>query len=404
MYLGDYTEDATNLNFSFTTRNTSGVPTVLAGTPVIAVYKANETGTEKTSAETYITLAVDFDSIVGLNHVLIDLNGDVFFAVGADYKVVITTGTVGGGSVVGEVVGSFSIENRFDEVDVTKWLGTAPLALLSQRVRTAVGAMDANVVTAAAIATAAIDADALATDAITAAKIAAGAIGVSEAPNLDAAVSTRATPAQVGSELDSRNLDHLVGTATGIPALPAGTYLDQGRRTVAGTFDRDTDSQEAIRDRGDAAWTTGAGVTDWTSGERENIRDALGVDGTKTAASGGDVQNIQGRLPTSLVAGRMDASVGAMAAAVLTAAAIATDAFDADALAADAITEIWAKIVETQGSRTAQQVMSILLSTLAGVTDTSGAVFKTSDGVATRVTATVNASNERTAITLAPSA
>ena len=28
-----------------------------------------------------------------------------------------------------------------------------------------------------------------------------------------------------------------------------------------------------------------AGTTDWTSGEKENIRDALGVSGTKTAAS-----------------------------------------------------------------------------------------------------------------------
>ena len=62
----------------------------------------------------------------------------------------------------------------------------------------------ANAVSAAAIATGAIDADALAantitaakiaTDAITSAKIAAGAITSSEAPNLDAAISTRAAP------------------------------------------------------------------------------------------------------------------------------------------------------------------------------------------------------------------
>ena len=38
-------------------------------------------------------------------------------------------------------------------VDLGSWLGTAPLALLSQRVRTAVGAMDANVMTASALAT-----------------------------------------------------------------------------------------------------------------------------------------------------------------------------------------------------------------------------------------------------------
>ena len=53
-----------------------------------------------------------------------------------------------------------------------------------------------------------------------------------------------------------------------------------------------------------------------------------------------DTDNIQTRLPAALVGGRMDASVGAMAAAVVTAAAIATDAIDADALAADAVAEI----------------------------------------------------------------
>lgn len=39
-----------------------------------------------------------------------------------------------------------------------------------------------------------------------------------------------------------------------------------------------------------------------------------------------EISNIQSRLPTSLVSGRMDVSVGAMAANVVTASAIATDA------------------------------------------------------------------------------
>jgi len=84
-----------------------------------------------------------------------------------------------------------------------------------------VTAMAAGVITSAVIATDAIDADAIAdnaidagaiaanaitsakiaTDAIGAAQIAAGAITSSEAPNLDAAISTRATPAQVATEI-----------------------------------------------------------------------------------------------------------------------------------------------------------------------------------------------------------
>lgn len=107
--LGDYEEDASNVNFKFLTKSTGDVPTTLLGTPVIAVYKANATGTEKTSAESYITLTVDFDSITGLNHVEIDLSGDSFFAFGEDYQVVITTGTVNAVSAVGTVLASFSI-------------------------------------------------------------------------------------------------------------------------------------------------------------------------------------------------------------------------------------------------------------------------------------------------------
>jgi len=53
-----------------------------------------------------------------------------------------------------------------------------------------------------------------------------------------------------------------------------------------------------------------------------------------------DTNDIQARLPAALVSGRIDASVGAMAAGVVTATAVATGAIDADAIASDAATEI----------------------------------------------------------------
>lgn len=45
------------------------------------------------------------------------------------------------------------------------------------------------------------------------------------------------------------NLDHLVGTAAGIPAIPAGTYLDQIMDDGTAVYDRTTDSLQAQRDR-----------------------------------------------------------------------------------------------------------------------------------------------------------
>jgi hypothetical protein len=109
-YLGDYAEDYATLNFKFSTHKADGTPIALAGTPAVSVYKAN--GTTQSTAE--ITLSVDFDSVTGLNNVLIDLSADAFYAVGNDYSVVITAGTVDGVSVVGTVLAHFSIENRYE--------------------------------------------------------------------------------------------------------------------------------------------------------------------------------------------------------------------------------------------------------------------------------------------------
>jgi len=107
-------------------------------------------------------------------------------------------------------------------------------------------------------------------------------------------------------------------------------------------------------------------------------------------------------------------TVGAFAANAITAAAIntgaitsakfAAGAINAAALNADARTFIFNKVVEDAGSYTAQQVLSIALSVLAGETNTGGTIFRTPNDTATRVTATVDASDNRTTMTLTPSA
>ena len=73
-----------------------------------------------------------------------------------------------------------------------------------------------------------------------------------------------------------------------------------------------------------------------------------------------------------------------------------------DVSAADVATAIGGRIAEAQGNYTYDQILRIILSVLAGVTETAGATFKTPNGAATRVAATVNGSNERTAMTLTP--
>jgi len=126
MYRGDIRRGAT-LDFGFTTAAAAtGAPTTLAGSPVIKVYKANATDSETTTG---VTLTVDFDGVTGFNHVRI-VATDAFYAPGNDYRAVITTGTVGGTSAVGYVVGAFSIENRFQgEVSQDTAQGVGPQAI-----------------------------------------------------------------------------------------------------------------------------------------------------------------------------------------------------------------------------------------------------------------------------------
>lgn len=123
-YKGDFrASDVVDLKFS--TVSTAGVPTTLSGTPAISVYKSNST----TESTTGVSLTVDFDSRTGLNHVRITTASDgTFYAAGTEFDVVITTGTVGGVSVVGIVVASFSISNRSMQVDGNQVISTTPTA------------------------------------------------------------------------------------------------------------------------------------------------------------------------------------------------------------------------------------------------------------------------------------
>lgn len=121
--------------------------------------------------------------------------------------------------------------------------------------------------------------------------------------------------------------------------------------------------------------------------------------------------------------GRLDANTAAMPASIITstvlaadaitnakiaadaigASELATDCIASDQLAATAVTDIWAQQCESEGTYTAQQILSICLSVLAGETNTGGTIFRTPNDGATRVTATVDASDNRTAMTLTPS-
>jgi hypothetical protein len=115
----------------------------------------------------------------------------------------------------------------------------------------------------------------------------------------------------------------------------------------------------------------------------------------------------RGTQPNTLTSGRVEGLVGALSAGVITAAGFATDAIDANALKADAVTEIAAGlkalVIETNGSITVGQALSVILAACAGVTSNGGNTLKDASGTSTRITATTDGSNNRTAMTLNPS-
>jgi len=91
----------------FTTRAfATGIPTVLAGTPAIDIYE--DAGT--TPVITGETLVVSLNSVVGFNMITTTATAATGFEAGKSYTAIIQAGTVGGVSVVGEVVAHFTLD------------------------------------------------------------------------------------------------------------------------------------------------------------------------------------------------------------------------------------------------------------------------------------------------------
>lgn len=226
--------------------------------------------------------------------------------------------------------------------DVKEWLGVAPLALSSQQVQAVVPITQkvdvetiktqavtcgAGVTVLASVGTAATS-TAQTGDSFT--RIGAAGAGLTDlggmSTTMKAQVESEANDALVG-----QNLDHLLKTAA-----VAGDAVDdsiiarlasKSATPSFASFVNTTDSLEALRDRGDAAWITATGfATSVALATAQTDISAILVDTGTT---------LDGRIPAALVGGRMDSSVGAMAADVVTAAAIADGAIDRATFAAD---------------------------------------------------------------------
>ena len=103
---GDYQLGDT-IYIPFTSRAfATGIPTVLAGSPVVT----GNRDASVTQFTTGITLTVSHDSIVGKNLITVVATGANAYVAGETYTLYLSAGTVATVSVVGEVVGHFTLD------------------------------------------------------------------------------------------------------------------------------------------------------------------------------------------------------------------------------------------------------------------------------------------------------
>jgi len=401
--------------FDFTTRAfATGIPTVLAGTPVLSVLEENNA----TPITAGVSVSVDRASVVGLNMATVVATAANGYENGKGYSVYISTGTVGGVSVIGEIVARFTIGASAAAVDLAN--GTDGLTAL----KTGIDAIPTTAMRG--------------TDSAALASVATEArLAELDAANLPTDIAAIPTTAMRGT--DSAALasaltthDNKLGT---INNLGAGATVGDNLGDMAGaTFATATDSLEAIRNRGDAAWITGAGGTPpdllqtttiatlasqvsftLTAGSPDNdsyigaiaiITDAVTAE---QKAVGVISDYVGGTLTVTL---REDPGVFTMAigdtidiiATDLAGINIGLNGGNLSALNDLSVSEtgdaVWDEVIE--GSETGREYLRIILAVLANVSSggaTTTHTFRDRADSKDRVVGTVDANGNRTAIT-----
>jgi hypothetical protein len=332
-YHGDVAP-GTPVIFKFTTVNTTGVATGMTS-GAVSIYRDSMV----TQFTTGVTLTTGFDSVVGLNHVVVATTNTTNYPVagGVNYQAVLTGGTVAGKSVVGYVVGHFTMRNRV--------LGTN--AILSTTINTAAitsakfasAAITATVlntgaITAAKFASAAITSTVLNTGAITAAKFASAAI-TSTVINTNAiGANELADGAITAAKFASGAITSTVIQSNAIGAAEIADGAITAAKFASAAITSTVLNTGAITAAKFGASAITATVLSTTAAAEIHTAINAGTVGTSIAS----ILDDTGTSGVAVATGAISAT--SFAAGAINAAAIAADAIGASELAADAATEI----------------------------------------------------------------
>jgi hypothetical protein len=100
-----------SINFKFFSNGTDGLPYTLSGTPVLSLYTSATTSCVTTTG---VALTADYSSYTGCNSVVVTTTNTAVYKPGLDYDLVLTSGTVNGGSVVGVPVAHFYVPDEIE--------------------------------------------------------------------------------------------------------------------------------------------------------------------------------------------------------------------------------------------------------------------------------------------------
>lgn len=274
-YIGDFAEDATIYHY-FNTFDSNDPSASVTVTTLIAsdlyVYK-NGSVTDLVTDGASVT--IDFDSRTGIHLLTIDTSVSADYSIGADYMVMIEGATVDAGNITAAIF-TFSIENRYNDVNVVTVSGTTQTANDNGADINAI-LVDTGTDIPALIATVDANVDAILVDTATTlqgeldgiqadtedlqTQIGAAGAGLTAVP-WNAAWDVE-VQSEVNDALVALGLDHLVGAAvTGTDVVDDSIIAKLVSSSATADWDtyvNTTEALQALRDRGDAAWTTGAG-------------------------------------------------------------------------------------------------------------------------------------------------
>ncbi len=319
---------------SFGADGESVTATGLAASDIIIV--KNGSTTERASTNGF-TATTDFDTRTGLHVLVIDLADDTdagFYAAGSEYLVAIDNVTINS-QTVRDWVARFRIGYDGAALDTT-------IATLASQVSFTLSAGPADddafngwiavVHDKASAVQVCVGVVADYTGSTKTVTFAAdpGIFTMAAGDNISlfppvGVLGVRGTVASVGGTVDA-NVVSVASNAITAAALAADAVAEiadgvcdeaLSGHTTAGSLGK------AISDTGSSVVLIAAGVAD--------VLDVFGSPNNATISQdiadlASDLASISGRIPAALVSGRMDSSVGAMAANVLTASALATDA------------------------------------------------------------------------------